>query len=230
MTATSPLPQSTASTSYRPLIHRPLIPVGKFLPSSASLHQAMQAPTMSQFYLKGLEDNLFPSYVKGNVEYIHQVVSHPLRAVFLTGFTAVLGIMFAIYHKPDTLFQRAIKASLFIVPAIITARYMPKLKAAYKQAADGNPKQGQQSLKEALNGLVFNIAQVYMKPLFAGAVIGSILSLPRVLRNPSSPLEKLIHKTAKIAGITPKTALVKWLESGMSQLSKSLSTSVPTKQ
>lgn len=159
-------------------------------------------PTKWQFYRQNIRDHFFKSYWTTNTQYYKNLKKNPGMISWVGGVSLGLGVLFTTFTGLRSAIHYLAGISALAIPVVQGTKTLPKMSEAYQKVKDGNPTEGRAQFGKALNDYIYNIFQVFLKPMSFGFVAASVLSLPRVFR----PNVQLLWSEKEISA-----RLMRWL-------------------
>lgn len=215
--ATLPTPDALVLPDGSPIPSAATVPV----PVSPTLvHPRLQAVAN---YMQLVSENLLPAYTEGGRTFFRDLQDDPWRLIPFLGIGGTLALAKTALFKREG-WQHAVELGLMALlmagPVNTMLREGPRLYEAYQAQKMGNPRQAQQTVKDALTELGYEIFQVYLRPFSLAYSLYMALNLPRILRKPASGIgpERWLHIAADLLRIKPDA---RWLRP-LDKLSKAI--------
>ncbi len=169
-------------------------------------------PTSKEFYREGLS-TFTESYVNGSKKYFKSLKENPLKAISTLIFSASVGAGLTSLTKFKNLAHHSFLLALLGYPVLVANRTFPKFTEAYRMVQEGNPTQGRETMKKAMDDSVYHIMHEFFKPMSFAYLFAIAFSLPSVLaRKPKDIMELAAKGVLKLLRAKPDHRFIKALD------------------
>lgn len=159
-------------------------------------------PTPREFYWQEFISHYQDSKQAGTQRYIDNLKKDQHARTKAALLSITVGVGMTAFRRLKRTYLYTLMMGLMAYPIIEANRTFPKLSQAYEQVKQGNPTEGRQTFRKAMNDSVYSILVDFLKPISYGLALAFALGIPSALRGQGDSLvSRLIRAGGKLLHI-----------------------------